>query len=211
MDATGTTVLTWDELEPTPWRNGGGSTRGLAAAPAGASVADFDWRVSIADVAADGPFSAFPGIARVIMLIDGPEMVLTVDGRTHRLGPHDALAFPGAAETTCRVPSGPTRDLNLMTRIGRAEGTLRALAVDGRHEAPVGADETLLLVALTPRLSLIEPGSPADAASGDTASGPAPTGARVLAALDSVLRRGPGTVRLSGEGTAAEIRVRVRG
>jgi hypothetical protein len=195
-----TTVLTWDELEAVPWRNGGGSTRGLAACPAEAGMADFDWRVSIADVAADGPFSAFPGVARVIMLIDGPEMVLTVDGRTHRLGPRDALAFPGAAETSCRVPSGPTRDLNLMTRIGRAEGTLRAVAVAGRHEAPAAAGETLLLVALAPGLSLDEPQGPADA-----------TAARALGALDSVLRRGPGIVRLSGEGTAAEIRVRVLG
>lgn len=208
-----TTVLTWDELEATPWKNGGGSTRGLAAAPAGAGMADFDWRVSIADVAADGPFSAFPGVARVIMLIDGPEMVLTVDGRTHRLGPQDALAFPGAAETSCRVPSGPTRDLNLMTRIGRAEGTLRALAVAGRHEATVEADETLLLVALTPGLSLEELPDPTDAASGPApATAPSATAAaRTLGPLDSVLGRGPGTVRLSGDGTAAEIRVRVRG
>jgi environmental stress-induced protein Ves len=206
VDETATTVLTWDELEATPWRNGGGSTRGLAASPAGAGMADFDWRVSIADVAADGPFSAFPGVARVIMLIEGPEMVLSVDGRTHRLGPHDALAFPGAAETSCRVPSGPTRDLNLMTRIGRAEGTLRAVAVAGRHHAPVAADEALLLVALTPGLSLDAPEDPAGAA-----SAPVPAAGRALGALDSVLSRGPGTVRLSGDGTAAEIRVRVRG
>ena len=131
---------------------------------------------------------------------------LLFDGRTHRLGPHDALAFPGAAETSCRVPSGPTRDLNLMTRIGRAEGTLRAVAVAGRHHAPVAADEALLLVALTPGLSLDAPEDPAGAA-----SAPVPAAGRALGALDSVLSRGPGTVRLSGDGTAAEIRVRVRG
>jgi environmental stress-induced protein Ves len=205
MDARVTKVLRWDELEATPWKNGGGSTRGLAAAPADAGVADFDWRVSIADVAADGPFSAFPGVARVIMLIDGPEMVLTVDGRTHRLGLHDALAFPGAAATSCRVPSGPTRDLNLMTGIGRAEGTLRAVAVAGRHEAPIGAHETVLLVALTPGLSLEE--EPGDA----TTTRQRQPGPHPLDQLDSVLGNGPGTVRLSGEGTAAEIRVRVLG
>lgn len=193
-----TRVLRWDELEATPWKNGGGGTRTLAAAPQDATLADFDWRVSVADVEADGPFSAFPGVARVIMLIEGAEMILTVDGRTRRLGLHDSLAFPGESVTSCRVPSGATRDLNLMARIGRAEGSLRPVTVAGRYEAALGAGEALVLVALTPGL-------------GVERAGAGGTSVLELGLLDSVLRQEPGTVRVSGDGTAAEIRVRTDG
>lgn len=202
-----TRVLRWAELEVTPWKNGGGSTRTLTAAPGtAASADDFDWRVSVADVGADGPFSAYPGIARVIMLIDGAEMILTVDGRTHRLGLHDTLAFPGEAVTSGRVPSGPTRDLNLMTRIGRADGTLQALEVATRHEVVVGEDEAVVLVALTAGISV----EPDDHGSGDDDRRDVATSPRALGPLDSVLRQEPGPVRLSGSGTLAEIRVRTR-
>ena len=44
--------------------------------PAGAPLAAFDWRVSVADVAADGPFSRFPGVDRVLVLIAGAGMRL---------------------------------------------------------------------------------------------------------------------------------------
>ena len=54
-----------DVLRPvTPWKNGGGLTREVAAFPANASMADFDWRISIADVAAAGPFSRFENVDR---------------------------------------------------------------------------------------------------------------------------------------------------
>ena len=193
-----TRVLRWDELEATPWKNGGGSTRNLAAAPADATLADFDWRVSLADVEADGPFSAFSDVERVIMLIEGSEMILTVDGATHRLGRHDTLEFSGAADTTCRVPSGPTRDLNLMTRSGRAEGSLRPVAVTGRYELMLGQDEAAVLVALTSGLSVEGEGEGAGSA-------------LELGPLDCVRRHAAGSVRVSGEGTLAEIRVRMRG
>ena len=101
-------------VAPRPWRNGGGVTRELLAVPAGS-----DWRVrvSVADVATDGPFSAFPGVARWFAVLDGAGVELTIDGAVHRLAPGDApLAFDGAARTTCRPIAGPTRDLNLMLR-----------------------------------------------------------------------------------------------
>lgn len=194
-----TSVLRWAELTATPWKNGGGSTRNLAAAPHDSTLADFDWRVSVADVEADGPFSAFPGVARVIMLIEGAQMILTVDGRTHRLGLHDTLAFPGEADTSGQVPSGPTRDLNLMMKSGRADGSLRPVAVAGGYAAKLGADEAVVLVALTHGLRL-------SVESGD--EGTAPT--LELGPLDSVLRQAPGALRISGDGTLAEIRVRIR-
>ena len=51
-------------------------------------------------------------------------MRLTVDGVGHDLGLYQPLTFNGAATTSCELPAGPTRDLNLMTTVGRAHGTL---------------------------------------------------------------------------------------
>ncbi len=67
------------DLQPTPWKNGGGVTRELAAFPPHSNFADFIWRVSVADVHADGAFSAFPGIDRQIALLEGAGMTLQFD------------------------------------------------------------------------------------------------------------------------------------
>jgi environmental stress-induced protein Ves len=102
-----------------PWRNGGGVTRELLARP------DHDrWqvRVSAADVAADGPFSAFPGVTRWFAVLEGAGVVLTIDGVEHRCSAGaEAVAFAGDAATHCRLIDGPTRDLNLMLRGVRGE------------------------------------------------------------------------------------------
>ncbi len=103
-----------DDVTPQPWRNGGGSTRELLALPAGDG-----WRVrvSVADVVADGPFSAFPGVARWFAVIEGAGVVLSVDGVGHRCTRgSEPLAFAGDADTVSCLIDGPTRDLNLMLR-----------------------------------------------------------------------------------------------
>ena len=121
------------DVAPQPWRDGGGTTRELLAWPA----ADWRVRVSVADVAADGPFSAFPGVRRWFAVLDGAGVTLTIDGRAQRVARGDApLAFDGAAATQCRLLDGPTRDLNLMLR--GAGGRLLA-AADGAAWQPAGA------------------------------------------------------------------------
>ncbi len=97
----------------TPWRNGGGWTREVAASRSGESA--FRWRVSIADVATAGPFSAFPGYHRVIMMVQGAGMALTVDGATTVIDRcYQPFGFPGSAETTCRLLDGPIVDFNVI-------------------------------------------------------------------------------------------------
>ncbi|MCB2071086.1 MAG: HutD family protein, partial [Ottowia sp.] len=59
------------DLPAEPWKNGGGRTRTVATWPAGAGLSDFDARVSVATIAASGPFSRFPGIDRQIVLLSG--------------------------------------------------------------------------------------------------------------------------------------------
>ena len=78
------------------WKNGGGVTREVAAYPPGAGLDDFDWRVSMATVEAGGPFSVFPGVDRVLAVLEG-RLALAIDGaRADRAWPGlPPLAFPG--------------------------------------------------------------------------------------------------------------------
>jgi environmental stress-induced protein Ves len=107
------------QLENVPrqrWRNGGGWTRELLAWPG-----RDDWRVriSVADIASDGPFSSFPGVQRFFAVLEGAGVELTVDGRSQRVQRDGTAArFAGDATTRCRLLDGPTRDLNLMVRDG---------------------------------------------------------------------------------------------
>ncbi|MFD5750706.1 HutD family protein [Streptomyces sp. NPDC127033] len=185
------TVLRWADHLPTPWKNGSGSTREVAAAPPGSGLADFDWRVSIADVEAAGPFSAFPGVNRVIMLVDGHDMLLTVDGTDHRLTPARPFAFSGDTAVSCRLPSGPTRDINVMTRQGRTTATMSVLDVQTHRDIAAHPDETLLVIALSGQLTV--PITESNQAT--------------LERLDAVRLEEAGEFRIRGHGTLAEIRI----
>lgn len=105
-------------LARTRWKNGGGWTTELGIEPASADVnGDFDWRVSIADIERDGPFSQFPGVERDLFLLDGAGVVLDIDGVDQRLDqPLQRVHFSGAANVDCRLIDGPTRDFNVMVR-----------------------------------------------------------------------------------------------
>ncbi len=143
------------ERPATAWRNGGGVTREVAGYPAGSGLDDFAWRVSLADVGSAGPFSAFPGVDRVITLVEGPGMALTVDGVEHVVdAPLCPFAFPGDAATDCRLLGGPLVDFNVMTRRGRATAEL-TLATESRPLV-VAADTTVLLVCLSGTATLDE-------------------------------------------------------
>ncbi|RZL63467.1 MAG: HutD family protein [Variovorax sp.] len=117
-----------DALPVTPWKNGGGSTREVACWPPGASLDAFDWRVSIATIAASGPFSVFPGVDRTIMLLEGDGVRLQSARFDHSLGtPHKPFAFDGEAAVDCSLRGGASTDFNLMVRRARGAATLRVL------------------------------------------------------------------------------------
>ena len=103
-------------IAPVSWRNGGGRTRELLALPAGAG---WRLRISLADIDADGPFSAFDGVQRWFAVIEGGGVVLAFAHGERRLGVgSEPLCFDGATAPGCRLVAGPTRDLNLMLRAG---------------------------------------------------------------------------------------------
>ncbi|MFF1908093.1 HutD family protein [Kitasatospora sp. NPDC058218] len=179
-------VLRAGERPATAWLNGGGVTREVAGFPTGAGLDAFDWRVSLADVASAGPFSAFPGVDRVITLVDGPGMALTVDGVEHLVDtPFRPFAFSGEADTGCRLLDGPVVDFNVMTRRGRTTAEL-ALAT-GPREVDVPAGGTVLLVCLA-----------GGAVVGDTA----------LERYDAALLDEPGPYELRPDGVTATVTFR---
>jgi environmental stress-induced protein Ves len=106
------------DLPSTPWKNGGGSTREIVCRPLGAGMEGFEWRVSIATIAQPGPFSAFPGVDRVIMLLDGDGVHLRSSGGIdHRLDQAYApFAFSGDVTLDCTLLGGASTDFNVMTR-----------------------------------------------------------------------------------------------
>jgi environmental stress-induced protein Ves len=107
------------ELVRVPWKNGGGTTAEVAAFPPGANMDAFGWRISMADVSSDGPFSVFPGIDRTLVLVEGAAVELDVEGISYRLDRNSPkLSFSGEDRTVSRLVSGPIRDLNVMTRAG---------------------------------------------------------------------------------------------
>ncbi|WP_445503281.1 HutD/Ves family protein [Microvirga sp. G4-2] len=140
-------VIRQHDLVRVPWKNGGGTTAEVAAFPEGSSFETFGWRVSMADVASDGPFSVFPGIDRTLVVIEGNGIELDVEGIAYPLDEASPkLSFSGDDMTTGRLLSGPIRDLNVMTRRGQFRHRTRFV------EAGVAllADETCVafLVAL---------------------------------------------------------------
>lgn len=108
-------VVSLAQVAVQPWKNGGGSTRELWCWPA--APAAWQLRVSVAEVARSGPFSAYPGVARWFCVLQGAGVKLHFADRNLALTPDSAaLHFDGALAPDCTLLDGPTLDLNLMLR-----------------------------------------------------------------------------------------------
>lgn len=140
-------LLTPADYRSMPWKNGGGRTTEIAAYPPAAAQDAFAWRVSIADVARDGPFSLFPGVDRTIVLLDGAGMRLAGDGRVNEVRVRfEPLQFSGDEAIECTLIAGPVRDFNAMFRRGEARGSV---TVAGRGAARVAPADFQLVYAAT--------------------------------------------------------------
>lgn len=148
-------------LVATPWKNGGGVTREIVCQPPGADLTGFDWRVSIAHIASDGPFSAFPGVDRVITLLDGAGVQLdSADGHvSHGLDtPWRPFAFAGEAPIHSRLLGGPCDDFNVMTRRGVCRASVQVLRASAAGPAlPLGSPPAGLCMVLQGAWSLAGP------------------------------------------------------
>ncbi len=121
-----------------PWKNGGGTTTEIAVSPAGASLSDFDWRISMAHVGQDGPFSSFPGIDRTLSVLSGNGIRLAFgDGETISLKRTTSPFFFAADRAVDGILlNGAIDDLNVMSRRGKWSHTVERLS-GGSHEIAV--------------------------------------------------------------------------
>lgn len=117
-------VVNLADVPGAPWKNGGGVTRELAAWPQ--ASADWVWRMSVAEVAQDGPFSTFDGIDRWFAVLGGAGVQLDLAGKSYPLTPADApFFFDGATPVDCRLLAGNTVDFNLMLRRSSASAHMQ--------------------------------------------------------------------------------------
>lgn len=109
-----------------PWKNGGGETAEIAISPTGASLDTFDWRISMAPILEDGPFSRFDGVDRSLTIVDGAGLRLSIgEAPPVDVTRHSApLAFAADVATTADLIDGPILDLNVMTRRDRMTQTV---------------------------------------------------------------------------------------
>jgi environmental stress-induced protein Ves len=142
-------LLRSSDYKHMPWKNGGGETVEIAVFPPDASVETFDWRISMATVASDGPFSIFPGVDRTLSILSGNGMSLWMDGREAVLMTLSSppLAFPADISVEATLVDGPIIDLNVMTRRGRYRHSVER--VSGHFSVSKQADtETVLVLAM---------------------------------------------------------------
>jgi hypothetical protein len=115
------------------WRNGGGETREVCAWPPGAGLDDFAWRVSVATIERDGPFSRFPGIVRTAVLLDGAGLRLRAGAEAiHLAAPFAQATFDGALPWQCELEEERVQVFNVMVRAGM---TARVTVADAPFRA----------------------------------------------------------------------------
>ncbi len=172
-----------------PWKNGGGETVEIAVFPEDAGLGDFDWRVSMATVTSDGPFSIFEGVDRTLTILSGAGMALGIDGKpaVHLTSSKAPLAFAADVPVEATLTDGPISDLNVMTRRGLYGHRVERLTIEAHHTfSSVGEDRILL--ACDHGLSVVWNGQSAD-----------------LAPQDAILLEDEAAITLRGHGTVIAI------
>ncbi|WP_316356057.1 HutD family protein [Devosia sp.] len=144
-----------DDFRAMPWRNGLGTT--IEMAREDESTGAMLWRVSAADVVEAGAFSPFPGIDRILTLIEGPGFDLDFSGHG-RVAPVELLQpvrFSGDWTTRAEAVRGPSRDLNVMTARGKASAQVHVHR-DAASSVPLGDRSLFFCLAGHPILTVAD-------------------------------------------------------
>ena len=128
-----------------PWRNGLGSTVELLAETPNKNEA-FSWRLSIASVANDGPFSDFSGYDRTLLLLEGSGINLNKPNGIFKVlnSSLDYANFKGEDLIDATLHDGPIKDFNIMTL--RSICTSSVTAIDETSESLLNINADKLLV-----------------------------------------------------------------
>jgi uncharacterized protein len=197
-------IIRFADLKAQPWRNGGGVTREVAshsasASPESAGTGGWDWRVSIADVSKAGDFSAFPGMDRVLTVVEGELLLLSVDGAEHPLEKYRPFRFSGDAAAAGALPTGDIRDLNVITRTGAFKGYTSIIELSKKRAHPVFEGQLGILLQ---GQATVTPGAAGDSTPQASAGDPT-----TLARYDAVVGSDAGTPEILGRGFLAVVSI----
>lgn len=124
--------LPFEGYDSKPWKNGRGITHDIALIPPNAGHDNFDLRFALSPITEDGVFSAFPGIERVITLIEGAGLALEFADRQERLEPDASLQFDSALTPFGRPQGGTVMVINVMARRGLWQIARCTVITDGQ-------------------------------------------------------------------------------
>ncbi|ASK69858.1 hypothetical protein CF168_13900 [Shewanella bicestrii] len=132
-------IIRYEECESSLWKNGGGSTKQLLIWPKGADLSNFDFRISIATISSDGPFSLFHGIDRQLCILEGEGVRLKVKGNDLGqseeiiLRPNDPpFCFSGETQIGSKLLVNQILDFNVMTRRGNYTARIERIECNGK-------------------------------------------------------------------------------
>lgn len=150
------------------WRNGLGWTREILRSPQAGE--DWDWRLSIAEIECDGPFSSFPGVERELVLLHGHGVRLRFeDGDVCDVEPpHGRVRFTGERVVFGELIDGPTHDFNLMWRRDRIDAELWHRPLVGSMVLFAEPDDVWVVHILSGRAVAIDAVNRVSASMGDT-------------------------------------------
>lgn len=141
-------IIRHADCRPMPWKNGGGVTTEIMAWPPAAGLDDFDWRISMAQVASGGPFSVFPNIDRTLTVLAGSMQLVAGDAQPVALSPlSEPYVFPGDVSTEATLIEGPVLDFNVMTRRNRIGHSVLRLQFSEPARIAVGEGTSLVFFA----------------------------------------------------------------
>ena len=199
-------IIRYEELKSEPWRNGGGVTRELASHPLAASAQDgaWDWRVSIADLTKAGDFSPFPGMERVLTVIEGELLLLTVDGEEHPLEKYRPFRFSGEAASHGALPTGDIRNLNVITRTDSFKGYTSIIELSKKRAHPVFQGQ---LAVLLQGQATVSPGAAEEDEADDVTEAAPATEPEALNRYDAVVGSDARSPEILGRGFLAVVSV----
>jgi environmental stress-induced protein Ves len=148
-----------------PWRNGAGVTREIAREPAQGE--NFAWRLSLASLQANGPFSSYSGYERCVALVEGRGFRLHVAGTgTQTLAARGAhMLFAGAVVASCELLDGPCTDLSLMVHEPGTIDSVTRLAVSSEQSVEDAPGKLRVFFVLHGAIKCVALGSKIPAAS----------------------------------------------
>jgi uncharacterized protein len=118
-------ILRAEDYRVMPWKNGQGATREIAVHPEGASLDNFMWRVSLAQVNAPGPFSLFRDCDRILCVVRGGPLYLSVaKAQPVRLEIDTPFYFAADVETEATALEDGVLDFNVMVRRGHYRASI---------------------------------------------------------------------------------------